>query len=289
MPRHAILKNYDSLKKEGKKSRYSENIAGILHSIYYECLDLLVTKPQEDLKSLVAGKNYFAFSNGNKLSRAINKDLFDPDIARWEALHRAIHSNDVNDFEADEITKILYSMAISFCASIDLLKDGDQKTPGTFFEYFIAFFFTWRVGVEPKSSIQILNIDGENTELKTDFVYNLGPNSRKFHMPIKTSTRERSIMLWAHQKLLDGVYGTERFMGTPVLLAETKRDKKKKEVVEICLPEQWRVYQLYIAKLKRIYYLDTPEVYKGLSNVFPPLIVRPFGEFFFEWSELTPS
>lgn len=55
-------------------------------------------------------------------------------------------------------------------------------------------------------------------------------------------------MLWAHQKLLDGVYGIERFMGIPVLLAETKTDNKKKEVVEICLPEQWRVYQLKCKK-----------------------------------------
>lgn len=289
VPRHSILSNYDLLRKEGKISRFSDKISDILHNIYSECISFLSTKSCEDLTSLVTGKNYIAFSNGNKLSRAINKDIFEPNILRWESFRNAIHSNDINSFNADEITKILYSMAISFCASIDLLKDGDQKTPGTFFEYFIAFFFTWRVGIEPTSSIQILNIDGENTELKTDFVYNLGQNKRKFHMPIKTSTRERSIMLWAHQKLLDGVYGTERFMGTPVLLAETKRDKKKKEVVEICLPDQWRVYQLYIAKLKRIYYLDPPEVYKDLSNVFPPLIVKPFGEFFFEWSELMPS
>ena len=96
-------------------------------------------------------------------------------------------------------------------------------------------------------------------------------------------------MLWAHQRLLDGVYGTERFMGTPVLMAETKTDKRKREVVEICLPEQWRVYQLYIAKLKRVYYLDLPCAYQRLNEEFPPLSVRPFADFFFEWSDLSPA
>jgi len=85
------------------------------------------------------------------------------------------------------------------------------------------------------------------------------------------------------------VFGIERFMGTAVLLAETKTDTKKREVVEICLPEQWRLYQLYIAKLKRIYYLDIPRPYEKLGQNFPPLVVKPFGEFFFEWQSLTPA
>lgn len=125
------------------------------------------------------------------------------------------------------ISQVLYTYAISFCAAIDILKNGDQKTPGTFFEYFVGYFFSWRVNAEPQKSIQILNLDDENSKLQTDFIFNLGKNKQKFHMPVKTSTRERSIMLWAHQKLLDGVYGTGRFMGIPVLLAETKVSSKK--------------------------------------------------------------
>ena len=134
----------------------------------------------------------------------------------------------------------------------------------------------------------MLHLDEENTELQTDFIFNLGKGRPKFHMPIKTSTRERAIMLWAHQRLLDGVYGTDRFMGTPVLLAETKTDSAKREVVEICLPEQWRLYQLYIAKLRRIYYLDLPSAHGKLSDVFPPISVKPFGDFFVEWKRLAP-
>ena len=118
--------------------------------------------------------------------------------------------------------------------------------------------------------------------LPTDFVFDLGPNRAKFHLPIKVSTRERVIQVWAHQRVLDGVYGTGRFLGTPVILTETKTDKKKSEVIEICLPDQWRIYQMHIAQLKRIYYLDVPVAYSRLNDVFPPLIVKPFGHFFAE-------
>ncbi len=239
------------------------------------------------LNSKVEGKEYFAFEKGKKFSRAINRNLFVPDLEPWNELKEAMRKGGLSGFHPQDITKTLYTMAISFCAAIDLIKDGDQKTPGTFFEFFIAFFFTWRCGVEPSNSIKILNIDDQDTSLPTDFIYDLGPGKQKFHVPIKTSTRERSIMLWAHQRLLDGVYGIERFIGTPVLLAETKMDSRKREVTEICLPDQWRVYQSYIAKLKRIYYLDLPAAYEKLNREFPPLRVKEFGDFFFEWDALT--
>jgi hypothetical protein len=285
MPRHQLLEKYDALRKQCKITIFGEKNRELLDDIYSDCLAFLNGASRQPLLSKVLGKEYFAFTHGARISRAINKGLYSGNIKEWRGLCNAMDGNDLSTFDAEKITRILYSMAISFCASIDLI-NGDQKTPGTFFEYFIAYFYTWRVGVEPTSSIQILNIDEEDTKLPTDFVFNLGSKKPKFHMPIKTSTRERSIMLWAHQRLLDGVYGIERFIGTPVLLAETKTSTAKKEVTEICLPDQWRLYQLYIARLKRIYYLDVPAAYAKLNEEFPPIHVYPFGKFFFEWSTL---
>ncbi len=289
MPRHDLLRKYDRLKRQCKTALYRQENTLLLDEIYAECLHILGDASRIALTSKVEDKEYFAFRSKGRMSRAINQSLFYECQRDWERLNAAMARGTLGTFTAEQITKVLYSMAVSFCACVDLLKSGDQKTPGTFFEYFVAYFFTWRVGVEPCNSIQILNVDNEDTRLRTDFVFNLGPRKRKFHMPIKTSSRERSIMLWAHQRLLDGVYGVERFMGTPVLLAETKTDKAKREVVEICLPDQWRVYQLYIAKLKRIYYFDVPTAYAKLNDESPPIRVRPFGDFFFEWSELSPS
>ena len=289
MPKHKLLIEYDKLREQAQKALYSPDNTKTLDSIYRQSQKVIGKLSQVQLKSQVTGKEYFAFKKGTKMSRAINKALYEPEYENWELLQKAMQGNNLQDVTRELITKTLYTMAISFCAAIDILKSGDQKTPGTFFEYFVAYFFAWRVGVEPTTSIQVLSVDGEDTKLRTDFIFNLGEKKRKFHMPIKTSTRERSIMLWAHQRLLDGVYGVERFLGTPVLLTETKTDKKKTDVVEICLPEQWRVYQLYIAKLKRVYYLDLPEAYIRLNLEFPPLNVRPFADFFYEWDELSPS
>ncbi|MNI98988.1 hypothetical protein D3C73_1579530 [compost metagenome] len=69
-------------------------------------------------------------------------------------------------------------------------------------------------------------------------------------------------------------------------LSETKTDAKKRDVVEICLPDQWRVYQMFIAQMYRIYYLDIPAKYAVLNKIFPPIIVKPFGEMFYEIKDL---
>ena len=289
MARHKILRTYDAFRAEVRRGCYSPSVSDLIGELLTDSAKVLADCDRTEVVSKVGGKDYFAFQRQGRLSRAINQQLFCPDAGRWMQLRELMEGDALCRLGAHEITRTLYSIAISFCAAIDMIKDGDQKTPGTFFECFIAHFFTWRVGVQPTTSIQVLNVDDRKTFLPTDFVFNLGAGKQKFHLPIKTSTRERSVMLWAHQRLLDGVYGIERFMGTPVLLAETKMDKRSREVVEICLPDQWQVYQAYIAKLKRVYYLDLPSAYGKLNQEFPPLRVKEFGEFFFEWSELVPS
>ena len=215
----------------------------------------------------------------------MNKALFSDHVEEWDRFCDSLDKGDLTGLSADTITRIIYSAAISFCCYVDIHKDGDQKTPGTFFEYLIGHLFAWRLGVNPTNRLPVLNLDMETT-LPTDFVFNLGKDRPKFHLPIKISTRERIIQVWAHQRVLDGAYGTGRFLGTPVILTETKTDQKKREVVEICLPDQWRIYQLHIAQLKRIYYLDVPASYDKLNSVFPPLHVKPFGQFFFELDSL---
>lgn len=288
MAKHNLLIKYDELRTCAQSKYFSVQVTDLLSAIYRESLELLGSVKMINLKSHVENKQYFAFGSDKKYSRAINSGLYEPDINKWLDFTKALRKNNLNSYNVDSLQKILYSLAISFCACIDLIKNGDQKTPGTFFEYFVAYLYCWRTGVQPQNSIQILNIDKENAWLPTDLIFNLGTKQRKFHVPVKTSTRERSIMLWAHQKLLDGVYGTGHFLGTPVILAETKTDKSKKEVVEICVPDQWRLYQMYIAKLNRIYYFDMPSTYEKLNWENPALFVKPFSEFFFEWSTLAP-
>jgi len=72
----------------------------------------------------------------------------------------------------------------------------------------------------------VLNFDDEDTNLPTDLIFDLGKGAPKYHVPVKTSTRERAIQVWAHQRVIDGVFGMSRVLGTPVLMAETKTDSK---------------------------------------------------------------
>lgn len=281
MPMADPLAAYGKLQAAFSADVKSEENQILLGQVFEASLRFLSKADRTPLKSLVPDKEYFAFAAGKKLFRAVNKGLFVPELAEWEAFRKAIAGNRAPNIDSDRITRIIYSVAVTFFCFIDLTKDGDQKTPGTFFEYLIGHLFAWRLGVNPKTRLPVLNLDMEAT-LPTDFIFDLGPNRAKFHLPIKVSTRERVIQVWAHQRVLNGVYGTGRFLGTPVILTETKTDKKKQEVIEICLPDQWRIYQMHIAQLKRIYYLDVPASYAKLNEVFPPLSVKPFGHFFAE-------
>ena len=275
------LEAYEDLQDVFSKDVKGEANQNLIGEIYRASCQFLAKADSQALKSLVSGKEYISFKLGKRLSRAVNKQLFAAEPKEWGVFCKAIASKREPGMESQRITRIIYSVAASFFCFIDLTKDGDQKTPGTFFEYLIGHLFAWRLDVNPKTRLPVLNLDMEAT-LPTDFVFDLGPNRAKFHLPIKVSTRERVIQVWAHQRVLDGVYGTGRFLGTPVILTETKTDKKKREVIEICLPDQWRIYQMHIAQLKRIYYLDVPAAYSRLNDVFPPLIVKPFGHFFAE-------
>jgi len=268
------------------QSTFGQDIGGtqnrkLIGEIYSRSLKYLSKSRHEPLRSLIPKKTYFAFRRGNKLSRAVNKSLFVADVSEWKKFDAALTNRSLSKLGPERVTKIIYSVAISFCCFIDLTKDRDQKTPGTFFEYLISHLFAFWLGVKPTTRIQVLNLDME-TWLPTDYIFNLGHNRPKFHLPIKLSTRERIIQVFAHQRVIDGVFGTERFLGTPVILAETKTAAKKREVTEICVPDQCRIYQLRMAQLKRLYYLDVPATYVKLNDVFPPIVVKSFGHFFFE-------
>jgi hypothetical protein len=287
MPAHVVEKAYRVIQKSQIGDIKNPQIGKRLTDLFGECVKFLGGFGRVRLKSKVPEKEYFAFEGEDKISRPVNQALYIGDVSGWNDLLQRIAKRDFKRADATKITQAIYSVAISFCASIDLLKKGDQKTPGTFFEYLIGHLFASRLGINPRTRLPVLNVDDLKTELPTDFVFDLGKGKPKFHLPVKTSTRERVIQVWAHQRVLNGVYGTGLFLGTPVILTETKNDVARREVVEICLPDQWRLYQMHIAQLRRIYYLDIPAAYTALNLVFPPLRVRPFGEFFLEADTLS--
>ncbi|GIP60798.1 hypothetical protein [Paenibacillus woosongensis] len=272
---------YNKIRVLSKTDILNPQISELFIEIYRVCSEILQLYSRIPLVSKIPDKQYFVFQKEKRNSRAINVALFIDDSHEVEKIVGFIFRNQLDFTNPRDITKALYTMAISFCSVIDLFKNGDQKTPGTFFEYFISHWFALMLQIQPQVSIDVLNLD-MRTSLPTDCIFDLGPNRPKIHLPVKTSTRERVIQVWAHQRVLDGVYGTGRFLGMLVCLAETKTDKTKLEVTEICLPDQWRLYQMFISQMYRVYYLDIPTKYVELNNIFPPINVKQFGDFFYE-------
>jgi hypothetical protein len=246
---------------------------------------LTMMAKEQTLKTSIPGRTYFAYKHGSKLSRAINADQFIKNRTLFlNATTAILSAKGPKSLGADDATKAIYTVAMSFCAAIDLLKSGDKKSPATYFENLIGHLIAMRIGVSPTSSIDVLNLDTAKggTQLPTDLIFDPGKGKTKFHVPVKLSTRERVIQAWAHQRVLDGVYGARRFSGLLMVMSETLLSQDTKVVTEVCLPDQWRIYQMFIAWLTRVYYLDIPVGYMSLSGDYPKIEVKGFGHFFLE-------
>lgn len=281
-----LLREYRSLKALAGADLRADTVGEKIGEMALGSLDLLTGDDCSSvaLQSVVPGKTYFSYRIGDRISRPINSALFitDPDDLTVQV--ERFNLADLRAMTADEATRLLYTLAMSFCAAIDVKKDRDKQTPATYFAIMMAHVFAITLGVHPTTEIDVLAFAGDRATLPTDYIYDLGQGRRKIHLPVKTSTRERVIQAWAHQRVLDGVYGMNAIHGVLVTLTETKLDRTSLVVNEICLPDQWKVYQRFIAQMFRVYYLDTPSPYAALA---PHIIVRPLGEMFGEIAELT--
>jgi len=283
MPRASQQSPYKALKLATRTNAASESTTQLLIDLIGQSLESLEQYEHYTLTPLnVPGKEYFAFRRGNRISRPVSAGLFDPDLCREHL--RDFASKSYQRLAHHRLEKFLYTLAMSFCCANDMRTRGDKKTPATFFECFVANIFSRELGVLPTKKAEVLNLDMQAT-LPTDYLFNLGPNKAKIHLPVKISTRERVVQVWAHQRVLDGVYGVGRFQGVLVVITETNLVKGGK-VTEVCLPDQWKVYQMFISQLKRIYYLDLPIKYAKLSETYPFLQVKSFAEFFAEKDKL---
>lgn len=278
-----LARRYELIKAKASQAAKSDEVSELIIQLTKASLDFLASRcAQVELVSKVFGKQYFSFRLGGKnakISRPVNRQLFDLGF-----------QNRLQNFRKPELIKLsladrsafLYTVAMGYCCATDLLKNGDQKTPATFFECLIGHLLARTFGVNPRTQVEVLRLEEEGTTLPTDFIFDLGGAKPKFHVPVKTSTRERVIQVFAHQRVLDGVHGFNRFRGILVCLTETKLDHRTREVVEICLPRQWDLYQRFIAPMHRFYYFDVPKKYTDLRQVNPSMLVVPFAQFFDE-------
>lgn len=291
MPHTQIKPLYDALTSRAKsnslKDLKGDKASEALRNLIVASRGYLATAGKQALASKIEGKEYFMFFDEarRKTSRPVNQALYLDSLTAKQM--DTVLNCVVTGMGSEELTKIIYTMAISYCCSSDLLHMRDQKTPGTFFEFLIGHIVSRALGVNPERQITVPTL-GMNVTLPTDFVFDLGADKNRVHLPIKLSTRERVVQVWAHQRVLDGMHGVARFKGVLVAMAETNKQEDA-SVVEVCLPNQWAAYQMYIAQLFRVYYLDIPRPYLALRERYPFIQVKPIGDFFSEIDKVERS
>jgi hypothetical protein len=249
-------------------------------------LDFLVnTCEKTALVSKVGGKTYFSFKREGILSRPINDKYFIVDLKKFDGLWKKWLKADLTDQEFEILS---YTLVLAPAAAMELFDRQNKKGPATYFECYINYVFSRVMQENPTKKVKLPIADHEAL-MTMDLLFNTSED-RNVHVPIKMSTRERVVQAWAHQRLLNAAYGENKYTGVMVLFSETKLDVKKLEVVEICVPDQWLIYQSHLAKMTRIYYFDPPERYLALTKKYPDLIqIKKFGEFFSEVDEVLPK
>jgi hypothetical protein len=283
MPVDILKSHYTGLQLAAADLGAAATASAINELVNWSATFLAAEATRQPLVSKVPGKEYFMFTGTfegkQKQSRPINAALFLP--VPNGGLNVDVFVNPVLPRPTKEDSqKLAYTMCASYFAASDLLNDSDQKTPGTFFEVYVGHIFARLLGINPSRTTTTQTIDGPLT-IPTDYIFEPGHNRPRIHLPIKTSTRERAVQVWAHQRLLDGMHGDSRFRGILVCFGETNKQKNK-SVVEVCVPNQWLAYQRFIARLYRIYYFDPPAKYLALRYVHPPLSVHSFADIFDE-------
>lgn len=239
-----------------------------------------------DLVSKVPGKRYFTYKRDSTFARPANVELFHPNIDEIEVLWNKWLDDDITE---PDFGKLSYTVALAPCLALEIFDRQNKKGPATFFECYIGHLFARALHVNPTKQVR-LPVEDRNVRMTMDFLFDIGDEYKKIHLPVKMSTRERVVQAWAHQRLLDAAYTHGTYRGVMVLFAETKLDSRSHEVVEICVPDQWLAYQRHLAQMDRIYYFDTPVRYQELTSRYPKVIViKPFAEFFTEREKVLHS
>ncbi|WP_156481262.1 hypothetical protein [Herbaspirillum rubrisubalbicans] len=102
------------------------------------------------------------------------------------------------------------------------------------------------------------------SQVATDIVFDF--DGKGIVIPAKITTRERIVQPFAHQRILDSVFGAGRYISLLMCVSETQRSDKDRRVNEICVPGTIALFQRHLARIGGIYYLDPPERYMTLGR-----------------------
>lgn len=273
-----LKRQYDRLKRICVPDLGGPPVAELLSAMALEARKTLGAAKRVRLTSRT-GKSFFSFRREYQ-SRPVNESLY-VEGSEFDRLLSAFCQG-FRGSGGEQIVRSTYSIAYSIFAAHDVSGVG-RKASATVFEILIGHTIARALGVSPRKKVRIPE---SGADLPTDYVFDPGDRSRKIHLPVKVSTRERAVQAWVHQLVLERIFGSGMYRGILVVASETKRDARSGEVIEICVPRQLQMFQARVAEITRVYYLDPPRAYLELGNAFPRVEVRPFGEALVELPEL---
>lgn len=226
------------------------------------CLGLLRGIEPEPLGAC-DGKQYHTLRAGRNLSRPVHMPLLIRDRERfrkaWKAFHESARPEERRyNFPPEETNSVLYSASMAFAICYDLWKPTSRKTPGTFFEVVLGSVLQAVLpGLERTAHVVL---PGQTEKVSTDIVFLTPDHMGGLVIPAKITTRERIVQPFAHQRILDSIFGERRFRSVLISVSEMQRQGEE-GANAICVPGAIRLYQLHLAGLSGLYYLDPPARY----------------------------
>ena len=261
----------DKLLKEIKRT-YDDGNDTIDHvrDLALQCIDKLKNNASITHQPSQEGKEYVIYSCDDGLSRPILSSIFIDDTERfrsaWNKVIEGIdpRSNKINlrsvDQEKSEalVNGVVYTAIISFAACYDIWKPKSRKTPGTYFEVVLGSLLGKLIPTHSRGKHIPLEDTGES--VSTDIVFT-APGRPGLVFPAKITTRERIVQPFAHQRILDSVFGEDKFRSILLCISETQRDDLRNGVNDICVPGTIRLFQRHLATIDFICYADPPTRY----------------------------
>jgi len=240
---------------------------------------------------------YAVFTAKGAISRPIAEALFIADTKAFAALDKDVigdlaRRETLSSSEIDAVSSYIYTAIMAFAATYDLWKPGSRKTPGTFFEVFMAALVNLHLPEHELSKhVNLGAMLGEDTRDEeqearevTGLVIKSAKSKKWAVVPLKITTRERVVQPFAHQRILESSFPGQ-FHSFLCCISETQLDKKTESVKQICVPGTIKLFQRFLSPIEGLYYCDIPARY-SLPSLTRYVPVKRLGEVFNDLRQL---
>lgn len=269
-----------------KKYDNGGNALGETLAVGARCLETLNRSATLRPFGMFAGPpriEYWVAEDNGALSRPYRPDLFVADLSAFREEAR-LFAEELRRGTSDpsRFDRVVYTTVSAFCLCFDVWKPKSRKTPGTFFEVFMASAARVRfprlamskhipikdlpVAATADALVDVSGEEGDAAEayrgdsVSTDLVLTNPATGKGAVVPLKITTRERIVQPFAHQRILDSAY-PDQYASFLACISEVQRDDNTGTVKQICVPGTVALFQKHLSKLNGLYYCDIPVRY----------------------------